>query len=330
MKGSEKNFLGGSILPEKEKKKGRLRAFLKALAIVLILGFTVLVYGYFAFEFQRLQGLGIRPIEDWRSYISFLLSKIPYVNRFIKYEPLQILLPSQYFERMASATAERVQQMLQQLKQEREQLERERQKIEAERRVVVEMKRTWEEKNLQLEAALRKAQTPEDVEKVSQTIASADPAAIAPVLASETYSAESIALALLRLDATTRADVITELGRLNPNKAAEIMNNIASFEMISKGLAELNKQLEEKQKQINAQLSSLIEASTIQILSVEFLRQLSDSEILDMVESLSLDENAVMVLFSKLQPERIKELMKKLKDRNVQLFQRLILRGVSL
>ncbi|KAF2958098.1 hypothetical protein AS159_05970 [Thermotoga sp. Ku-13t] len=317
-------------MPEKEKKKGKLRAFLKALAIVLIIGFTILVYGYFAFEFQRLQGLGIRPIEDWRSYISFLLSRIPYVNRFIKYEPLQILLPSQYFERMASATTERVQQMLQQLKQEREQLEKERQNIEAERRLVLEMKRTWEEKNLQLEVALRKTQTPEDVEKVSQTIASADPAAIAPVLASESYSVESIALALLRLDATTRADVITELGKLNPNKAAEIMNNIASFEMISKGLAELNKQLEEKQKQINAQLSSLIEASTIQTLSIEFLRQLSDEEILDMVESLSLDENAVMVLFSKLQPERIKELMKKLKDRNEQLFQRLVARGVSL
>ncbi|MGB9789165.1 MotE family protein [Thermotoga caldifontis] len=330
MKGSEKNFLGGSILPEKEKRKGKLRAFLKALAIVLILGFTVLVYGYFAFEFQRLQGLGIRPIEDWRSYISFLLSKIPYVNRFIKYEPLQILLPSQYFERMASATTERVQQMLQQLKQEREQLEKERQKIEAERRLVLEMRKTWEEKNLQLEAALRKAQTPEDVEKVSQTIANADPAAIAPVLASESYSVESIALALLRLDATTRADVITELGKLNPNKAAEIMNNIASFEMISKRLGELNKQLEERQKQINAQLSSLIEASTIQTLSVEFLRQLSDNEILDMIESLSLDENAVMVLFSKFQPDRIKELMKKLKDRNEQLFQRLIVRGVGL
>lgn len=330
MKGSEKNFLGGSILPEKEKKKGKLRAFLKALAIVLIIGFTVLVYGYFAFEFQRLQGLGIRPIEDWRSYISFLLSKIPYVNRFIKYEPLQILLPSQYFERMASATTERVQQMLQQLKQEREQLEKERQKIEAERRLVLEMKRAWEEKNLQLEAALKKVQTPEDVEKVSQTIANADPAAIAPVLASESYSVESIALALLRLDATTRADVITELGKLNPNKAAEIMNNIASFEMISKGLAELNKQLEEKQKQINAQLSSLIDASTIQTLSVEFLRQLSNDEILDMVESLSLDENAVMVLFSKLQTERIKELMKKLKERNEQLFHRLVVRGVSL
>lgn len=330
MKGPEKNSLGGSILPEKEKRKGKLRAFLKALAIVLILGFTVLVYGYFAFEFQRLQGLGIRPIEDWRSYISFLLSKIPYVNRFIKYEPLQILLPSQYFERMASATTERVQQMLQQLKQEREQLEKERQKIEAERRLVLEMRKTWEEKNLQLEAALRKAQTPEDVEKVSQTIANADPAAIAPVLASESYSVESIALALLRLDATTRADVITELGKLNPNKAAEIMNNIASFEMISKGLGELNKQLEERQKQINAQLSSLIEASTIQTLSVEFLRQLSDNEILDMIESLSLDENAVMVLFSKLQPDRIKELMKKLKDRNEQLFQRLIVRGVGL
>lgn len=323
-------FLGGSILAEKEKRKRKFAAFLKALAIVLFLGFTVLVYGYFAFEFQRLQGLGVRPIEDWRSYISFLLSKIPYVNRYVKYEPLQILVPSQYFERMASATNERVQQLLEQVRQEREQLERERQKLEAERKLILDMRKTWEEKNLQLEALLRKAQVPEDVEKVSQTIASADPAAIASVLASEKYTIESIAMALVKLDATTRADVISELGKLNPNKAAEIMNNIASFEQISKSLSELSKELEEKQRYINSQLSSLIEANTVQSLSTDFLRQMSDEEILDMIESLSLDENSVLVLFSKLEAERIKEIMKKLKERDEKLFQRLVLRGVSL
>ncbi|AJC73965.1 hypothetical protein AJ81_06915 [Pseudothermotoga hypogea DSM 11164 = NBRC 106472] len=322
--------MGGSILAEAQKKKKKFAAFLKAFAIILFLGFTVLVYGYFAFEFQRLQGLGVRPIEDWRSYISFLLSKIPYVNRYIKYEPLQMLFPSQYFERMASATTERVQQLLQQLNQEREQLDRERQQLEAQRKLVLEMKKTWEEKNLQLEAVLKKIQVPEDVEKVSQTIASADPAAIASVLASEKYSVESIAMALSKLDATTRADVISELGKLNPNKAAEVMNNIASFELVSKNLSELNKELEERQRYINAQLSSLIEASVVQTLSIEFLRQMSDEEILNMIDSLSLDENAVLVLFSKLEPERTREIMKKLKDQNERLFQKLVLRGVSL
>lgn len=322
--------MGGSTLAEKEKRKKKFAAFMKALLIVLLIGFTVLVYGYFAFEFQRLQGIGVKPLEDWRSYISFLLSKIPYVNRYVKYEPLQILTPSQYFERMATATTERVQQLLQQVKQEREQLERERQRLEAERRLVLEMRKTWEERNLQLEAALKKIQAPEDVEKVSQTIASADPVAIAPVLASEKYSVESIAFALAKLDATTRADVISELGKLNPNKAAEIMNNIASVEQINKDLSTLKQELEKKEKQINSQLSSLIEASLIQTLSVEFLRQLSDEEILGMIDSLSLDESSTMVLFSKLQPERVKELMKKLKDRNNVLFQKLVLRGVSL
>ncbi|MCS7174169.1 hypothetical protein [Pseudothermotoga sp.] len=322
--------MGGSTLAEKEKKKKRFAAFMKALAIVLFLGFTVLVYGYFVFEFQRLQGIGVKPLEDWRSYISFLLSKIPYVNRYVKYEPLQILTPSQYFERMATATTERTQQILQQIKQEREQLTRDRQKLEAERRLILEMRKTWEEKNLQLETALRKLQIPEDVEKVSQTIASADPAAIAPILASEKYSVESIAFAVAKLDATTRADVISELGKLNPNKAAEIMNKIASVEQISKDLSTLKQELEKKEKQINSQLSSLIEASLIQILSVELLRQMNDEEILSMIDTLSLDESSVMVLFSKLQSERVKELMKKLKDRNNVLFQKLVLRGVSL
>jgi hypothetical protein len=57
---------------------------------------------------------------------------------------------------------------------------------------------------------------------------------------------------------------------------------------------------------------------------------MSDEEILNMIDSLSLDENAVLVLFSKLQSERTKEIMKKLKDRNERLFQKLVLRGVSL
>jgi hypothetical protein len=57
---------------------------------------------------------------------------------------------------------------------------------------------------------------------------------------------------------------------------------------------------------------------------------MSDEEILNMIDSLSLDENAVLVLLSKLQSERTKEIMKKLKDRNERLFQKLVLRGVSL
>ncbi|MFN3284214.1 MAG: hypothetical protein ACK40Q_08305, partial [Pseudothermotoga sp.] len=215
-------------MAEKQKKKGNLRTFLKIIAIALFISFTILVYGYFIFEYNRVKGFVMNPIEDWKSYLAFLLSKIPYVSKYVRYEPLQILSPQEYFQDISRAASQRAQQILEEARRVKSQAEEQLKLIEAERKVVLQMRKNWEDKLLQLETAIAKLQSPEDIKKISETISSADPAAIAPVLASNEYSTDSIAAALTNLSSDLRADVLTELGKLYPAKAAQVMNKIAS------------------------------------------------------------------------------------------------------
>lgn len=317
-------------MAEKQKKKGKLKTFLKIIVIAFFISFTVLVYGYFVFEYNRIQGFVTNPIEDWKSYLAFLLSKIPYVNRYVRYEPLQILSPQEYFQDISKAASQRAQQILEEAKKIKSQADEQLKLVEAERKVVLQMRTDWENKLLQLEAAITKLQSPEDIKKISETISNADPAGIAPVLASNEYSTDSIAAALVYLSSDLRADVLSELGKIDPTKAAQVMNKMASIEELIKGLTESKRQIEEKQRQLANELSLLIDAKTVRDLSIQFINQFTDEQILQMIDSLSLDENSVMVILSILKQERSKEILKKLKDQKPQLFQRLVLKGVSL
>lgn len=317
-------------MAEKQKKKGKLKTFLKIIIIAFFISLTVLVYGYFVFEYNRVKGFVMNPIEDWKSYFAFLLSKIPYVNKYVKYEPLQILSPQEYFQDISKAASQRAQQILEEARKAKSQADEQLRLVEAERKIVLEMRKNWEDKLLQLEAAIKKLQSPEDIKKISETISSADPAAIAPVLASNEYSVDSIAAALTNLSSDLRADILTELGKLNPAKAAQVMNKIGSIEEIIKDLSENKKQLEEKQKQIANEFSLLIDAKIIRDFSIQFINQFTDEQILQMIDSLVLDENSVMAILSVLKQERSKEILKKLKDQKPELFQRLVLKGVNL
>ncbi|MEJ5229550.1 MAG: hypothetical protein WHT65_06075 [Pseudothermotoga sp.] len=315
---------------KKERKKGRMKAFLRILLIAILIGFTVLVYGYFAFEYNRLKGFSFNPIQDWRSYIAFLMSKIPYVNKYVKYEPLQVLTAQEYFEEISKSAALRAQQILDEARKTMAQAQDQLKVVEAERQTVLKMRKEWEDKMLQVEAALKRLQSPEDIKKISETISSADPAAMAVVLASDEYSVDSIAAALVYLSSDLRADLLSELGKINAAKAAQVMNKIASVENIIGDLIEKEKQLEERQRQLVSELSSLIDARLIRDLAVQSLKDFTNDEILKMIDSLSLDENSVMVMLSFLSAERSKEILKQIKEQKPLLFQKLVLKGVSL
>ncbi|HPP70049.1 MAG TPA: hypothetical protein PLK95_04910, partial [Pseudothermotoga sp.] len=298
--------------------------------IALFVSFTVLVYGYFIFEYNRIKGYTMNPIEDWKSYFAFLLSKIPYVNKFVKYEPLQIFSVAEYFQDISKAASQRAQQILEEARKTKSQADEQLRVVEQQRKIVLEMQKQWEDKLLQVEAAMKKLQTPEDIKKITETISSADPVAIAPVLASDVYTVDSVAAAIASLSSDLRADVLTELGKLNPVKAAQVMNRIASIENILQDLQRRQSELAERQKQITNELSLLIDAKIVRDLSIQSLNQFTDEQILQMIDSLSLDENSVMVILSILKNERSKEILKKLKDQKPQLFQKLVIKGVNL
>ncbi len=317
-------------MAEEKRRKKSVRVFFKALLLALFIGFTVLVYGYFVFEYNRLKGINIQPFEGWRSYVSFLISKLPYVNRFVKYEPLMIMTAGQYFEESAQGVVERVEQILSEINAKGQQIAQDFQTLEISRNALLELRKSWEEKNLEIDMILHRIRTPEDVKKVTETLKQADPSNIARVLASERFSVISVAAALHSMDATTRSDILSELGKIDANKAAEVMNELGSVEKILGDLDKLSKDLEKKRQELVKQEASLIETQVLKKVIAEVLRSMSDQQILRMIDSLSLDEISVMMIFSQLPIERVKELLKQIRDQKPELFERLVVKGVGL
>jgi len=315
---------------KEEKKKGKLKAFLKVFAIILVISIVALMYGYISFEMQKIRGLSATPFEDWRSYVSYLMSKIPFVNRYIHYEPLKILTPSKYFEETLSRALERSNQILNEAQNKYQEAIREEQFVKNMRQTVLDMKDTWKEKLLALEIQLSMMKSPEDLDRIVELFTNGSPKDLASTLASEQLSSKTIAAALSQTPAEIRAEIVSELAKIDPDKSASITALMGSVEEITKSLEQTADALEKRFKELANQQASIIEAEFIRNKAISYINEMSSEEIMKMIDMLSLDENSVITILSIVNVNKAKELLDHIKSKNPELFQRVVIKGVSL
>jgi len=315
---------------KEKKKKGKFKAFLKAFAIILVISIAALMYGYISFEMQKIRGLSATPFEDWRSYVSYLMSKIPFVNRYIHYEPLEILTPSRYFEETLSKALERSNQILSEAENKYQEAIREEQFVKNMRQTVLDMKDTWKEKLLALEIQLSTMKNSGDLDKIVELFTNGSPKDLANTLASEQLSSKTIAAALSRTPAEIRAEIIGELAKIDPDKSASITALIGSVEEITKSLEQTANALEKRFEELANQQASIIEAELIRKKAISYINEMSSEEIMKMIDLLSLDENSVITILSIIDVDKAKELLDCIKSKNPELFQRVVVKGVSL
>lgn len=216
-------------MPEEQVKKGKRGRKAKLIFVLIVISLIIIFVDYTFYEYRKLRLAGAKPFSDWRSYASYRLGKLPFISRYIKYEPLEIQ-PAETFY------TEKLEAVLKGLEEKRAELEKMKQEIEAERAKIEDLKTQLEAKEKELqqketvlnEAIAKWNDRNEKMNKLASWIASSDPQQIAPALAATDVSVELLADTLRLLPDDTAAEVLQALATIDPQKVARVISTMGS------------------------------------------------------------------------------------------------------
>lgn len=217
---------------EKKKRKVKLRVIFTIVIVTFALGLLGLIYGYIDFEFKKLSEYGVTPLTDWRSYLSFLLSKVPWVNQFVEYVPRKIMAPGTYYTEIYEAYIEKMQKDSRTLEETSSQIAKKQNELDIFEHKLKSLEQELLMKEEKLESELSNwADSQAKLKQLSDWLSNSDSTLIAPALVSNELAVEEIVGALRLLDSAIAADIVGQLGILNPIKAAQILASLAGKEV---------------------------------------------------------------------------------------------------
>lgn len=213
---------------EKSKKRVSIKIILSFL-IVLIIGWFV---GYYLFEVYRLGQYNINLFKDWRSYTAFLISKVPYLNRYVKYEPMRVLTVEEFYKEQFLVYQKRLEEQSEELRKKAEELKQFEKNIEEEKEKLEQLRGEVEREKKDLEKEKAEWTNYKNrLKTLSDWLASADPAKIVPAIAEKSVSVELLVDALRMLSSDTAAEILQALSNIDPKKAADVLVKLGSKEV---------------------------------------------------------------------------------------------------
>ncbi len=206
----------------KKRKKGKIIFW------IFFFLFLFLIWMYLDFEFQKIDYAGGKPLKDWRSFVSYFLSKLPYFKERVKYTPKYILpLTRQYELEMQRLNAyfsaleegirtkeKELSEKEKELKVREQQLNMEKAKLDSELKSLKAEKAKWEDYNTRLN-------------RLAQWMSNTDATKIVGALKDKSISATDIASAFLRMNDSAVGDILQALATVDPGKAAAIIAHMS-------------------------------------------------------------------------------------------------------
>jgi len=223
------------LLAQKAKpvKKKKAKLIFLLLTIIMTVGLLVLIFGYIDFEFKKIGETGLSPLSDWRSYLAYLMSNVPVVKNYVKYEPRKIVKPSVFYTEIYESYIEKIEIDRQTLENRADELNEKDQRL---KQLEVEINTRTQELNLKEERLLSETNNWEDQQKRYQQLAdwyaNGDTAQIALALSSNQISIEEIVSGLRLVESGIAAEIVGALANLNSDKAAQILAYLAGKEVI--------------------------------------------------------------------------------------------------
>jgi len=214
------------------KKKSKFKKVAITLSVIFVVLLLVLIYGYIDFEFKKLGESGVTPMSDWRSYIAFLLEKVPVINNYVEYTPREIIQPQKYYSEIYETYIQKI--------------EADRKELEKKAAELAEFEEQLNEREAKLNANAEELQLQEErlqsemqawessrerFQKLADWFANGDEAMLAQALASGEIDVEEIVNGLRLIDPGIAADIVGQLATIDENKAAEILANLAGKEV---------------------------------------------------------------------------------------------------
>ncbi|AEX86283.1 hypothetical protein XO10_09400 [Marinitoga sp. 1135] len=216
-------------MPEEEnvKKPSRFKRLFGLFFWSIFITGIVITIIYINFEFGRLKTLNLSIKEDWKSFVAYMLQKVPVLKDKVKYEYLDVgnayviqekLLEDRMKEidiknEKLKSQIEELNKLSVQLSNEASELAIAKQKLEEEKKKFEKEKEMFEDYKYR-------------IKKLSEWFASSTPSQIALALSRDEVSIDLIVNALLMLPSDTAAEIVQALAQVNPTKAANVISKI--------------------------------------------------------------------------------------------------------
>ncbi|KLO20900.1 MULTISPECIES: hypothetical protein [unclassified Marinitoga] len=212
---------------DKEKKSGRLKRLISLFFWSIFITLIIISLVYINFEFNRLKILNLSIDKDWKSFVAYMLQKVPVLKDKVKYEYLDvgnayIIQEKLIDERLKELDlkSEQIKNQLEELKKLSIQIQNDSNKLEEAKKVFENEKKLFEEEKKVFEDYKYR------INKLAEWFASSTPANIAVALSRDEVSIDLIVNALLILPSDTAAEIIQALAQINPTKAANVISKI--------------------------------------------------------------------------------------------------------
>lgn len=213
-------------------KPGKAKRIIITLMVIFVFILLALIYGYIDFEFKKIGESGITPLSDWRSYLSYLLEKVPVVKNYVEYTPRDVIKPQQYYSEIYETYIEKIEE-------DRMALENKAQELSNFEIQLNQLQRTLnarkEELDLQEERLTSEMtaweSTKERYQELANWLENGDEIMLAQAIASDEIDVESIVGGLRLIDPGIAADIVGQLAQINQEKAGQILANLTGKEV---------------------------------------------------------------------------------------------------
>ncbi len=214
------------------KKKGKGKIIFIIILLAFVAALLALIYGYIDFEFKKIGESGITPLSDWRSYLAYLMNKVPILNQYVEYQPRQVIKPTTYYTEIYEAYIEKIENDRIEIEQKFRDLDNKQSELNKFETALLAKEQELDLKEERLETEMTSWQDRQTrFKQLADWLSNADVQNISTAIASQQVAVEEIVEALRLVDPGIAADIVGNLALIDQNKAGQILARLAGKEV---------------------------------------------------------------------------------------------------
>ena len=284
---------------------------LKILFVLVLLLSVLLMYGYLKFELEKVYGEDFRLFQDWRSFVAFLLSKIPFLGERIEYKPMKVMSPKEYYSSVLRDYVKTYDEKLSEVLKREEEVEKKEKVLKMEESVLANLKEEWQKKREELAVKEKNLEEYEKkIEDITKILLEADPEELSTMMNSEKLSPVTLAVILKKVPPDVSAEFLQALTKINPEKAASVVKEMVSVEKIEENLKNLLEETKRNLEDLIRKEGELFDKKKYLEVVAGVLRDMEDTLIVDFLKVLKIDAETFRLLLTKLPQDRAEEILK--------------------
>ena len=284
---------------------------LKILFVLVLLLSVLLMYGYLKFELEKVYGEDFRLFQDWRSFVAFLLSKIPFLGERIEYKPMKVMSPKEYYSSVLRDYVKTYDEKLSEVLKREEEVEKKEKVLKMEESVLANLKEEWQKKREELAVKEKNLEEYEKkIEDITKILLEADPEELSTMMNSEELSPVTLAVILKKVPPDVSAEFLQALTKINPEKAASVVKEMVSVEKIEENLKNLLEETKRNLEDLIRKEGELFDKKKYLEVVAGVLKDMEDTLIVDFLKVLKIDAETFRLLLTKLPQDRAEEILK--------------------